>query len=208
MAEIERSLTPEEIGFGENHDEEPCDCGCHTPGIEPTPGCCADGTCPDCEEQIDPDTARWSDVKETYYCEDCFIGAGQYASTAWYVEPGSEAVRYVVTDVEISDEYGDSAIEMLERRWVSSSAWRGYYETKPKAEGWVEAKNGWTTGDWGDAVSDSKQDFNEWVSTLLTGESEPPFPMWVIADLTSNVFSTAMTIFVPEGQTLTDVPDF
>lgn len=158
--------------------------------------------CPSCEEKHDRDNegSYFSESTGEEYCDGCWDSSFQYASTAWLVgDPDSDGpVKYLVTDYGTFEaEYLEEVTEpLLTRTYVRTDGWRGYHVTKPVGD-WVEAAAGWTTGNWGDAISDSKQDFNRWVEALIQGEITLEHPVWVIFDLTSNVFSTAAGVFIP-----------
>lgn len=172
-------------------------------------------TCLDCEEEFNWETegGDYSAIREGWLCAACVENDGQYASTAWHITPDGEITRYTVTDSFVYiTEYGEEVGEdsPVTRTYTHTDGWRGYYTTRPVGE-WTEYAGGWTTGDWGDAVSNSKQAFNRWAEALLAGEILPPFEVWLVADLTSNVFSTAITIYIPtafEDIDVFDVPEF
>jgi len=153
--------------------------------------------CAECDEPCDDpysSDTRWSNVKQAWICWPCFESASQYASTLWIVD-GDGPRKYYVSDVEIINEYGDDVDDLgISRTYVPTSGWRGYHVTK--IEGWTEIESGWTTGGWGDPIADSKRPFNEWAEDLLSGEIVPPFPVAVAFDPTSNVFSTAVSVYV------------
>lgn len=158
-------------------------------------------TCGDCGTEIEVDASYYSSTTEEDYCEGCYYSAFDYASKAHLVTPGGETETYLVVSHGVYDaEYLEEAPELLVRSYHSSGGWRGYYETRPVGDDWVSAESGWTTGNWGDAIADSKQDFNTWAEAVMAGEIELDFPVWIIFDQTSNVFSTAVGVFVPEGQ--------
>jgi len=153
--------------------------------------------CDGCGGIIDTDSeGRWSSLKEVWACDGCIESAGQSRSVAWLIDEYGQH-RFHVTDYEITAQDGDDIEGVLERSWVSSSAWRGYYETKPVDGEWREAESGWTTGGWGDPVAESKRSFNEWAEGVVAGGIEVPCPVWIITDPTSNLFSTAVGVFVP-----------
>jgi len=159
-------------------------------------------TCVICEEVADdPQSSdtRWSNVKDGWVCWPCFESESQRASTVWFVGTDGEARRFYVSDVEICNEYGDTdttEVDLLSREYVYTGGWRGYHLTK--IEGWTEVESGWTTGGWGDAIAQAKQTFNEWAESILTGAVVPSIPVAIVTDPTSNVFSTAITVYVPQ----------
>jgi hypothetical protein len=60
--------------------------------------------------------------------------------------------------------------------------------------------SGWTTGGWGDPTAERKLAFNKWAQSLYDNDTVPPVDIAVATDPTSNVFSTAVGVFVPEDQ--------
>ena len=77
------------------------------------------------------------------------------------------------------------------RKWVASNAWRGYNEVVPEPGYRVVAED-WTTGEWGDAISD-EQGPNATERKLKKLEREYG-EVFVIYTPTSNVFSTGMDV--------------
>lgn len=165
-------------------------------------------TCKGCEQPFDPDTDFYliSPVDGEAYCEGCRESDLNSAGRVLLFGPGYAADRdgqpiVFVGSLFIEDRYGEEPSDGLvyQHNWVSTDAWRGYAVTS--IDGWVEILDGWTTGNWGDAISAGKQPFNEWVEALCNGDVDPPVPVAVITDVTSNVFSTAVGVWVPEEYT-------
>lgn len=155
--------------------------------------------CANCEERYDSDEtpSYFSEIAGVVFCDTCWYEQFNEASNAWLVEEG-EATKYLVTEHGVFDaEYLESVQNLLTRTWHRTDGWRGYYETLPNGE-WREVTSGWTTGNWGDSISDGKQAFNRWVEGVVQGEVVLDHPVWIITDLTSNVFSTAVGVFVPK----------
>lgn len=164
--------------------------------------------CHGCEADLDLDVDCYydSEVDGHSYCSDCrdadFTSAAVVSVYGPGYAPDSDgAVRYYVGSLFREDRYGDEPNLTFHQKWVSTDAWRGYSVTT--IEGWAEVIDGWSTGDWGDGISDRKQPFREWVEGLHTGKIVPPCPVAVVVDVTSNVFSSAIGIFVPEGDMAT-----
>lgn len=87
--------------------------------------------------------------------------------------------------------------------WHSTDAWRGYYEIATP-EGYTNVANGWTTG-WADDTVVRKFDTYAVAEALYSDDTRfdlPSFdsPIYVVSLRTSNVFSTAVDILVPEGE--------
>jgi len=161
--------------------------------------------CSGCETAIDTenDMFYFSNLTDGTFCQDCHINDMQYASTIMLFGPDFPATsegpcKVYVTEHFVENQWGDdfSDLEFF-HRYVHTSAWRGYHETK--IEGWTEVVDGWTTG-WPDDTVSRKIDFNDWVEDLATGEIFPPVNVAVIMELTSNVFSTAIGVHVPDDQ--------
>lgn len=153
--------------------------------------------CAGCGESIEEDNFYTSQNGDDLYHDNCWSQEFDYASTVWIIEAGSEPLKVLVCshgsyEAEYQEEY--SGLE-LQRAYHSTSGWRGYYETR--VEGFEEVEAGWTTGNWGDSISDSKQDFNTWSGALINGEVDLPEGLTVVLafDPTSNVFSTAAGVF-------------
>jgi hypothetical protein len=161
--------------------------------------------CKDTDVDLDGnDDSRWSPVKQGQVCWGCYESAEQSASTLYFVEHGEVAKAYI-TDLDHFSEYGDpldwalpKIADKVNREWRSTDAWRGYYNTT--VDGWVDVLDGWTTGSWGDPVARRKADFNEWAEQLFSGEIVPPCAVVIATDPTSNLFSTAITVFVEASE--------
>jgi hypothetical protein len=155
--------------------------------------------CCECEEIVDTESDfGWSTVKEDYLCWGCYESDQNYASTLHVIDDGA-VLKYYIGDHVRMDEYGDDMFRTnitVNREYVHSSAWRGYFNTT--IEGWTQVMDGWTTGGWGDPIAERKQTFNEWAESLMTGELVPPVPVAIVADPTSNVFSMGISVLTPE----------
>ena len=161
--------------------------------------------CATCVTKIntDDDIFYGSEINGKEYCLDCYIADRQEASTVYLTGPDyltdDGPFTVFVSEAFIEDKYREPISEpVFKRVYKSNDAWRGYYETS--IEGWVEVLEGWTTGTWDDAVSQRKYGFNQWAEALFTGEIVPPVNVAVATDPTSNVFSTAITVYVPSDQ--------
>lgn len=162
-----------------------------------------DYKCPGCDEQIEPevDWIAISPVDGETYCESCHTSDMNYAAVVFVFGPGFEAdsdgpIRYYVGSLFREDRWGEEPDLDFQQRYHRTDGWRGY--TVTTIDGWVEIVDGWSTGDWGDPISDRKRPFREWCEGLHDGTIEPPCPVAVISDHTSNVFSTAMGVHVRE----------
>jgi len=159
--------------------------------------------CADCEETFDLDTdyMQWANLAEEWLCESCYESESQYVSTVLLYGPNYPGDsdgpdRVYVADKFSMSKYGDEPDIDVRRDYTRTDGWRGFYTTK--IDGWTEVGlEGWTTGGWGDATADRKRTFNDWVESLA--DEAPPVDVAVAADPTSNVFSTAITVYVQES---------
>ena len=156
--------------------------------------------CEDCGDVMTTDGSQGYTVRESdgaHFCESCVSNSYSYASTVWLYAPREGASQVTVTDIETINQWGDP-VRGIERHYVSTDAWRGYHETR--LEGYTEITSGWTTGNWGDGISDRKQSFNKWANRVIEGIEECPFRIALVFDPTSNVFSTAVGVWVDSQQ--------
>lgn len=151
----------------------------------------------DCEAVIDTDMDSYHYVQEErLICDSCWTSYMESASVVYSVsEDGVE--RYYSTAIGMFDEWYEETDDLFgqSENWRSSDAWRGHMHSTPDPEVWTEVLDGWTTGSWGDAISDGKKTFNEWAAELIDGKAKPPCHLLVIVSVTSNVFSTAVGVW-------------
>lgn len=83
------------------------------------------------------------------------------------------------------------------RRWHASSAWRGYNEVLPEP-GYKDVLADWTTGDWGDAISELQG--SEATEAKVKAAEKQFGTVYVIFTPTSNVFSTGMDILYRDAE--------
>jgi hypothetical protein len=159
--------------------------------------CATDG----CDESTE-DFGRYSPVDEQTYCESCEQNDLQYASTVVIFGPSTEEpTKFRIGDLFQIDQWGEEPDGFtFTRTYTRTDGWRGYHTTT--IEGWESTGlEGWMTGNWGDATGDRKQTFADWLQGLLDGDEDyPPMEIAVAFDPTSNVFSTATTVYVRDGQ--------
>lgn len=160
--------------------------------------------CDNCSDEIntDEDMFYGSELSGKTFCPSCYESDRQNASQVFVRGPnfmqsnGDPVILYVSSDF-IEDVNGEYITEpKLSRTYKSSSGWRGHYETT--IEGWSEVLSGWTTGGWGDPTGQRKLAFNLWAQNLYESDEVPPVDVAIATDPTSNVFSTAVGVFVPK----------
>jgi hypothetical protein len=162
--------------------------------------------CDNCNDKIDTDDDIFygSEMTGKTFCGGCYESDRQNASQLLITGPNfqsddNEPVKLYVSEDFVEDQWGEYISEpKVSRTYVSTSAWRGYCETT--VEGWTEVLSGWTTGGWGDPTAERKLAFNKWAQSLYDNDTVPPMDIAVATDPTSNVFSTAVGVFVPEDQ--------
>jgi hypothetical protein len=162
--------------------------------------------CAHCSDDIntEDDIFYGSETNGNTYCETCHHADMNEGSVVMLTGPDYERTpegpyRIIVGDWFVEDLWGESTSDLLVNRvYKSTDAWRGYYETS--IYDWTEVLSGWTTGGGGDPIADRKQAFNEWAESLFDGKNVPPVNIALITDPTSNVFSTAIGVFVPDEQ--------
>lgn len=153
--------------------------------------------CFGCDSTIDTETDSihcfYKNGDYYFLCGGCYDEDLEYASTVYRVVEGTKR-KYYIGDWVKMDEYGDTVTEPMSREYISTDAWRGYYETS--VEGYTEVLGGWTTGGWDDAVARRKAEFNEWAESVLEGTVTAPFEILFVLDRTSNVFSQSVRVLV------------
>lgn len=163
--------------------------------------------CSQCETAIDTDNDMfyYSEIEGQHYCESCHDSDLQYGSTVLLAGPhfpsdSDGPVRIIVGEAFVEDKYGEDWGDLtFTRTYHRTDGWRGYWDTK--IDGWTETMAGWTTGSWDDdPTSQRKATFNEWAEAMYEGRITPPVNVAIVADPTSNVFSTGIGVLVPEDK--------
>lgn len=159
-------------------------------------------TCEACEEEVTYNDCH-PGQDGTPYHDECWAQEFDYASTVWIIDGPHEpykvlACSHGIYDAQYLEDY--SGALQITRTYHRTDGWRGYYETR--ISGLQEVDSGWTTGDWGDAISNSKRDFNTWATDLIEGNTFLPEGLIVVLafDPTSNVFSTACGVFTNDEE--------
>jgi hypothetical protein len=163
-----------------------------------------------CEEVIDVenDSSYYSEKKGGDVCSGCEESDMESASTVYLIDADGEKKKvlvseYFVKDAEYFEDYGSTTDEVtMTREYIHTDGWRGFFKTS--LEGYEEIKDltGWTTG-FSDEYTTRKNVLNEWCERMLGDDDEPRASgvEWAIVfERTSNVFSTAVGVWVKEGQ--------
>ena len=98
---------------------------------------------------------------------------------------------------ELGDEIEDAVLSIVANTgWVSTDAWRGYTSVPDDADGFVKAKGGWHS-------SVTQTGASNRVNELLDGELHDlgiiDIPVIGVFSTTSNVMSTGVDLYVPDG---------
>lgn len=154
--------------------------------------------CAECQSTFDnQNEGMFSEIKGDWFCEQCYASDLDHSSTVWIIHHG-EKQKHQVGDAFVINEYGDTPDIKVERKYVSTDGWRGYYETT--IDGFAPVIEGWTTGSWGDPIADRKAVFNDWLDELIENTPWLEFPICLVFDPTSNLFSTSVSLQVkPEN---------
>jgi len=155
--------------------------------------------CIDCEAVIDVDNDVFRGLDNGgLLCEECEQSAYESASKVFLVRGGKTSMYLVTNLFAVDEEYLEDAPDLFSRKWVSSDAWRGYYETTIKGYTEVKDLTGWTTGYVDETVA-RKRGFNQWSQDVIENEIITPFDLAFVFEPTSNVFSTAVGVCVKTG---------
>lgn len=147
------------------------------------------------------------DLSEETLCWPCYEQDLSAPSTVHRFVPGEEASEhewvvfgdhtgYGMTEGETGEvfEWFDALFEEWRgRAYHHSDGWRGYHCTERHMTGITVLDDGWMTGDYGDVPW--KRDSHAFMQALLDGTITAPATMYVMFEPTSNVFSTATTVF-------------
>ena len=156
--------------------------------------------CCGCSEAIntDSDDYGWSTTKSDYLCAVC-RDMDESSSSVMMVTTNGQTAKYFIGEHLRVDENGEEMSEpdwLITRQWVKSDDHRGFNDTL--VDGWTTVLEGWTTGNWDDPTGQRKRKFNEWAESVHDGEIIPPVQIAIIADPTSNIFSTGISVLTPD----------
>lgn len=161
--------------------------------------------CCDCERELDieKDEYTWSSTKNHYLCWECREDDENSLSTI-NIANGDWVDKYLIGQHVRVDEEGNEipGKYSITREWVPSDAHRGHYLTK--IYGWETVLSGWTTGQWGDETTERKQVFNQWAQDIISCNEYPPVPIAIVFDLTSNLFSTRVSVLTKDVNAFND----
>ena len=160
--------------------------------------------CGGCEEQIheDGDGSRWSESTGMEFCWGCFESDINSASTVSHFPVGSSEHKVLVaTNWVVDGEYYEDLKQKdaikYRRTYHRTDGWRGYWVTE--VDGYSEvadAVNLWGEGSKIDSLAERLKSGYE--------EGSLPFEFAFVVDLTSNVFTSGVSVVVKDA----DLPLF
>lgn len=158
--------------------------------------------CVDCEDLFNPDQEGRVTRDGEWLCDSCWCCAEEYMNTLLHYSPDGEQQslrfdkRLGTVDPE-GWEDGDDLPEPIKAvEYIRTDGWRGY-DQPILMDGYTVVADGWATGRHGDVPW--KHSFNDLIGAMGRGELIPPMDVYVIACLTSNVFSMAIDVVVAEA---------
>jgi len=149
--------------------------------------------CSICEE-FDESGDEFFTIAGKPACTGCWEDARESASTLVKFNPDGEIEEFYF-DQDFGDfEGGDLPEPIKAVKWVNTDGWRGYtnYEIVP---GFEEIADGWVTG-WPDETTKEKAELGDYYEQLKSGDLIPPVALYWVFGRTSNLFSTASSIYV------------
>lgn len=149
--------------------------------------------CPICGEEFLDDGKQDTGYtkKGEVTCYGCYESSMDSAMSITLFTPDSVEHYTYSEDFEMPED-GGHIIKSME--WKSTSGWRGYYDWKYQPQ-YTEITEGWVTS-MPDDTCTRKMELADIYKDLLDRKLVPPAPIgWAFAR-TSNVFSTASSMFV------------
>lgn len=111
------------------------------------------------------------------------------------------AIDAVNENSDMPDAFYHKSTMIGVRKYVSTDGWRGYSKVIPEP-GFTKVDNDWTTGDWGDAISEEQGP--DATDRKLQALEAKYGDIWVIFMPTSNVFSTGYNVLVRDKTSAVD----
>lgn len=156
--------------------------------------------CDSCKDWLVVDDGEYTyDKDDEVVCHPCESSEFENATKVHVVHPDGEKEQFLVTERFVVDRNYFEPASGYTREWKSSGRYRGTYVTS--VDGNVEVLSGWTTG-WVDETVPRKARLNEWLERVLGDDEEfepAPCKFVIVFDPTSNVFSTAVSVWVEEA---------
>jgi len=157
--------------------------------------------CGELFNQDDVDTFHSELTNETY-CYGCYESDLEHASQLILIHGDNDKVKFgdyfaMDDNCEVPDWFKELFDKWEGRNYKKTDGWRGHYETLDKFKNIKKIASGWTTG-WADETTRRKAVFNGWAEDLAEGIIPTPYPIYFLAEPTSNIFSMGMDVFCKE----------
>lgn len=157
--------------------------------------------CGELFNQDDVDTFH-SELTNEMYCYGCYESDLEHASQLVLIHGDTNKVKFgdyfaIDDDHEVPAWFKELFDTWDGRQYKKTDGWRGHYETLDKFKNVKKIASGWTTG-WADETTRRKAVFNGWAEDLAEGMIPTPYPIYFLAEPTSNVFSMGMDVFCKE----------
>jgi len=152
--------------------------------------------CDLCEEEVE-EGEGFGTIDGRLACEGCYQSEWEHPSTVIIFNPdgSNESIQFTQN---FGTPEGDKIPEPIEKEiWKNTDGWRGYTDWELK-EGFIEVADGWITG-FPDRTTERKIELAEIFDKLKAGEIKPPCKIYWIFGITSNVFSTASSVVIENG---------
>jgi len=125
-------------------------------------------------------------------------GLAKATSYGWVLsDDENEDPRFVIDSLEDRERPAWFDEVQVEAGYKHTDGWRGYTTFEP-GDGWTALTGGWVTG-YPDETVRHKADAADVYQALYGGGLVAPIPMLWCFGVTSNVFSTSVDVFVPNG---------
>jgi hypothetical protein len=160
--------------------------------------------CPGCHDPVDFDTdGSVTGTSGEEFCYPCYESEITNASGIAAIggEFHGQVARFTEHFLVLPDDDEDWVSPLftdgtVTRTWVSTDAWRGYYDSTKSMTGVTSLVHGWVTGDYDDVPW--KRDTHRFAAALAEHGHDAPVTLYVLTEPTSNVFSTAADVLVAD----------
>lgn len=158
--------------------------------------------CAGCDEPLNEDYQSYSQLVDKTFCCDCENSDLEYASQLILIHGDRSSVRFgdnfaYDDDLEIPDWFSELFDEWKGRNYEKTDGWRGYYDSLKQFKGIKEIASGWTTG-MPDETTQRKPHFNRFCDDLAESMYQNQYPIYFLAEPTSNLFSISISVFTKE----------
>ena len=153
--------------------------------------------CFSCSEYYDEYEMSYT-LTDKRCCGSCKEQIECTASSCIHINPimGESVTENFTKEFGSFENYPEMPYPVKEEVYIHTDGWRGYTDWILN-DGYVEVSEGWTTG-CPESNTSRKALFNEMIEEWMGDPCLAPCELWVICGVTSNVFSTSVTIVALE----------